>query len=131
MPRILQALQDVAFSNDYGLLFLSHENDASRIPKQLEYFIARRVEGFVIFPPVPPPDASAWQAMCPFGATGSIVANTVPQPMEAGQGIGMPCLLPRPPRWTTSKPQCIPSSQPGVMYLPNMAQWAVIPADRI
>lgn len=63
MPRILQAAQDVAFRNDYGLLFLSHENDASRIAGQLEYFIARRVEGLIVFPPVPPPERGVWEAI--------------------------------------------------------------------
>ena len=60
MPRILQAVQDVARREGFGLLFLSHENDASRLPEQVDYFLSRRVEGLIVFPVVPPAAPAAW-----------------------------------------------------------------------
>jgi LacI family transcriptional regulator len=80
MPRILQAVQDVARRENFGLLFLSHENDRSRLPEQLEYFLARRVEGLIVFPVVPPAPAEAWRLLAESGVRSVFLEPTVGAP---------------------------------------------------
>jgi len=81
MPRILQAVQDVARREGFGLLFLSHENDAARLPEQLEYFLARRVEGLIVFPVVPPAPGQAWRALAESG-----IRSVFLEPTEGAPG---------------------------------------------
>ena len=62
-PKLLQAIQDEATNQNYGLLYLSHGNNPSKIEQHLNFFIDRRIDGLIVFPPAPAPDISTWDSI--------------------------------------------------------------------
>lgn len=54
MPRLVDAIHEVAFQNGYGVLTCSHHNESSRLPAVLTYLHDRRVDGIIAQFPVTP-----------------------------------------------------------------------------
>lgn len=53
MPRLVDAIQEAAFDNGYGVLTCSHHNDFDRLPEVLAYLHDRQVDGVIVHCPVP------------------------------------------------------------------------------
>jgi LacI family transcriptional regulator len=65
MPRLVDAIQEVAFEAGYGVLTCSHHNDADRLPLALAYLHERQVDGVIVHCPVPPSNGAEAAADSP------------------------------------------------------------------
>ncbi len=66
MPRLVDAIQETAFQNNYGVLTCSHYNDVDRLPGLLGYLQDHQVDGIIV--------------QCPVTATGraAVIESKVP-----------------------------------------------------
>lgn len=86
MPQLIQAIQNEALAKDRGLLFAQHRNEPSRVRKQVELFVARRVDGLIIAPPDPAPPADVW---APIVATNTRAVFLRAAPDTPGAVVGV------------------------------------------
>jgi LacI family transcriptional regulator len=69
MPRFVEAVQEVAFAHGYGVLSCYHHNDHGRLADAVSYLLDRRVDGVVVYCPVPEAPMATWSELKPVAAS--------------------------------------------------------------
>ena len=93
VPRLVEAIQERAFESQYGVLACSHHNRQADLEIAITYLLDRRVDGVLMYCPVPSVAAETWdqlqQSECPtvffsFGEPSLPGATVELHPEEAG-----------------------------------------------